>query len=770
MKFRTTIILLIIAAIGAAYIFLYDRKQFRTDEWVQRQQMALPDYKVDQINKIELKREKGSIVLESTDNVRWKILQPLQLRADRAEVKDILSQFEFLRKVGTIKESETENFNLKDYGLDKPQIVVNLWMKKSAILKGTEETTGAESKYTIIVGDRLAAGQNTVYINIEGSKDVIVVAAKFLEKIDKDINELRNKWAFEYDINAVERIRIQSDSKEPIVCSRADQHWWVTQPVSDRGDTARIRDILNELKNIKIAKADFVSDKEEDIAKYGLDKPRLTINIGSIDGEEQSLLLGHSLDDRIYAKRDDESSIFFVHDVLLSDLDLEANDLRDKQLLRFDSIGTYGIEKVELKYPDTTLTMVKTKQYDWMITSPIEILADRDTVREFVEKIKDLQIQLYEDDSGEDFDKYGLGDSCIEVSVFRKIGEGETVKFMIGDSDPDGGLCYVRKDGENAVYSVPAEEFYDVAKAGFIAFRDKLVLEFPKENAQEIIIDRDGKTFVCKKNEEGPVLKWNMTSPVNMEADINSVNQVVWNLSFLMVDKIIALSAEDLGVYGLDSPGLKVSVIYEDSGSVSGDDEVISKKGDLTRPKERVTKTLLVGGKLEPEKEKSSYYAKFADEDMVFQIGWPDVRDYSVELVTKRLFSFDTSEVKSLKVKHSEKELTFLKNSDNKWEMIQPENKLLKGNFPDRIISAMNSLKAVSIVQYSSDDLSKYELDKPLFSVAVGSNDGEDLLLVGGKEDESNYFVMSKATNFVYLIRSKRIDDIIEESVSAEIQ
>ena len=166
MKFRTTIILLIIAAIGAAYIFLYDRKQYRTDEWVQRQQMVLPDYKVGQINKIELKKEKDTIILESADNVRWRMLQPLQLRADKAEVKDILSQFEFLRKVGTLKESETENFNLKDYGLDKPQIVVNLWMKKSAILKGTKEATGAESKYTINIGDRLAAGQNTVYINI----------------------------------------------------------------------------------------------------------------------------------------------------------------------------------------------------------------------------------------------------------------------------------------------------------------------------------------------------------------------------------------------------------------------------------------------------------------------------------------------------------------------------------------------------------------------------------------------------------------------------
>jgi len=535
--------------------------------------------------------------------------------------------------------------------------------------------------------------------------------------------------------------------------------------VSDRGDTSRIRDILSELKNLKIAKADYVSDKEEDIAKHGLDKPRLTISIGTTEGDVQSLLLGHGLDDKVYAKRDDESSIFFVHDVVLGDLDLEANDLRDKLLLRFDSIGTYGIEKVELEYPDATLTMVKTKQYDWMITSPNEILADRDTIRKFIDKIKDLQIQLYEDDSGKNFDKYGLGDSSVKVSVFRKIGEGETVKFMIGDSDPDGGLCYVKKDREDAVYSVPTEEFYDVAKAGYVAFRDKLVLEFPKESAQEIAIDRDGKSFVCKKDDTGHITKWNLTSPVSMEADVDSVNQVVWNLSFLVVGKIIALSAEDLGAYGLDNPGLKVSVTYEKSGSVSGDIE----KGDIARPKERVTKTLLVGGKLEPANEKSNYYAKFADEDIIFQIGWPDVRDYSVELVTKTLFSIDTLEVKSLKIKHPARELSFLKNSDNRWEQ-QPENKLLEGNFADRIIAAINSLKAVSIVQYSGDDLIKYGLDNPLFSVTVGTGDGEDTLLVGREEGETSCFVMSKATNFVYLMNKHRINDIIEESVSTEIK
>jgi hypothetical protein len=766
MKFRTTIILLIIAAIGAGYIFLYDKKQYRTDVAARRQQMALPDYKPGQINKIEMKKGDTNIVLESTDDGNWRMLEPLQLRADRAEVMEILSQFEFMRKVGTIKKNEIANFRLEEYGLEAPSITVNLWLKKGTIVGGT---AGDITKYTVNVGDKLAAGQNTVYITVGEDEDVVVVPAKFLEKVDKEINDLRNKWIFEFDKFDVERVRIESGTNATIVCSKADQLWWMTQPIADRGDTERIKDILRELKNLNVSKEDFVSDREEDIVNYGLDKPSFTISIGTT-GNVQTLHLGHHLDEKIYAKLDGESSIFFVNDIILHDLDLELNDLRDKQLLRFDAIGTYGIEKIELKYPDSILTLQKTKQYDWMIINPKEILADRDVVREFVEKIKELQIQQYVDDSGANYDKYGLADSPIEVSVFRKIGEGETVKFLLGSTDENGGLCYVKRDGEDAVYSVPTEKFYDIAKSGYLEFRDKLVMEFPKEHARKLVIKRDGKTIACERIDETLYKpKWNMTSPVNMGAELDSVNQVVWNLSFLLASKIVTLSSDNPEKYGFDDPLLQVSISYEKPGDGGTNDEVVSEKGDLVKPKEMITKTLLVGNKVEPDKDKTNYYAKVADHGMIFQIGWPDVRDYSIELVSRNLFDISTESVKSINVKHPDKELSLQKNEKNLWEMNLPENKLLSGNFVEKIVSFMKLLMAESIVQYSNNDLTKYGLDDPLFIVTIGTSDGDASLLVG-REEGPGYFVTSTDTNFVYLINKNKIDDIVEASVYSIIK
>jgi len=767
MKFRTTIILLIVAGIGAAYIFLYDKKQYRTDVWMQRQQMVLPDYKPGQIDKIEMKRDGVNIVLESTDNQRWRMVEPLQLRADRAEVEEILAQFEFLRKVGTIKESETANFNLKEYGLETPTLVVSLWLKKGSMVGGT---AGNITKYTVNIGDRLAAGEDTAYITTGDDKDVFVVGVKFLEKVSKEINDLRNKWAFEYDKHSVERVRLEREESEPVVCSKAEQLWWITQPLSDRADTERIKEILDELKNLEIAKEDFVSDSKEDIINYGLDKPVFTISIGTTDNV-QTLLLGHSLDEMIYAKLEGESSIFLVHDMILRNLDLELNDLRDKQLLRFDAIGTYGIEKIDMKSSDTNLVMEKTVQYDWMIKAPKLILADRDTVREFVEKIKDLQIQQYIDDSGANFDKYGLADSPIEVSVFRRIGEGETVKFMIGNADENGGLCYVRRDGEDAVYTVPTENFYDIAKAGYLAFRDKLVMEFPKETAQKIVVNRDGKTLVCETAEDSTMRrpKWNMISPASMEAELDSINQVVWNLSFLLADKIVTLSAENPADYGFDNPLLKASITYEEAGKAAHSDEVISAKDDLVKPKELKTKMLMIGNKVEPEKDKTNYYAKVDGEDMIFQVGWTDVRDYSIELVTRTLFSFDSANAKSIKITHPEKELLFQKNEGHVWQMLKPEIMPLSGNLADRIMSSIKLLMGESIVQYSNEDLAKYGLDNPQFNITVGFDDGEASLLVG-KEAGNDYYVTGSETNFVYLMKKDKIEELIEACVVRVIQ
>jgi len=54
MKLKTTIILLIVAAIGISYVFLYEKKQLPHEEWERLQKKVIPDFESPMIKKIEL--------------------------------------------------------------------------------------------------------------------------------------------------------------------------------------------------------------------------------------------------------------------------------------------------------------------------------------------------------------------------------------------------------------------------------------------------------------------------------------------------------------------------------------------------------------------------------------------------------------------------------------------------------------------------------------------------------------------------------------------
>jgi len=84
-------------------------------------------------------------------------------------------------------------------------------------------------------------------------------------------------------------------------------------------------------------------------------------------------------------------------------------------------------------------------------------------------------------------------------------------------------------------------------------------------------------------------------------------------------------------------------------------------------------------------------------------------------------------------------------------------------------MSSIKLLMGESIVQYSNEDLAKYGLDNPQFNITVGFDDGEASLLVG-KEAGNDYYVTGSETNFVYLMKKDKIEELIEACVVRVIQ
>ena len=768
MKLKTTIILLIVAAIGISYVFLYERKQLPHEEWERLQKKVLPDFKASMIKKIELNNENGKVVLEKTGDNYWHIVEPQKLRSDNSEVNSILSEFEFMNKVGSFKQEGDKPFDLKDYGLDVPKISITMYTDIPA-KPDKIQVMGPKDKYTIFVGQKLAAGDN-VYIKLDTSDEVVVVPGTLLGKVSKNVLDLRSKWVFTFDKEAVDNVQVKT-AEYNIACNRKGNFWRLTEPVNDLADLEKIKDILGKLKNLQIDRTDFITEESSDLVKYGLDVPRFTVTINE-KGVAQSVLFGHSLDNKVYVKRTDEPTIFFLKDTILADLSKKPNDLRDKKVVRFESIGTYGVNKLEIKTPADLIAIEKSLDLDWKLTKPVNIYADQDTVKNFIEKIKTLEIEDFVSDKPADLSMYGLKEPVFEISVTKEE-DKELARFYVGNKLPDGAKCYVKRVGEDPVYTVPTAEFYDKIENPLLSFRDRLVNDFNRDLAKKLVIEKPDRTFVCditkKKDAEGQ-FQWELSKPVQAIADTSAVNQIIWDLSFMKADIYITKAPKDLKTFGLNDPRIKVSVTYEKvplQASEGPDKKKNEEKSDYAmkskEPLEKIveTRTLLIGKKVKGG-DKVSSYCMFSDSDLVFELPWPKIKNFDAELVPTQILNFERTDVKELALNYADRSIS-LKKTNNVWKLKNNEQKEVQGKEVDYFISNLNELKGNYIEQYKATNLTQFSLDKPLLSITIGLESGDAVLYIGKKKDAAGYYVKNKDSDYIYVVGNESITNLMKK-------
>lgn len=771
MKLKTTIILLVVAIIGISYVFLYEKKQLPQEEWKRLQKKVIPDFKSSMIKKIEVNNESGKILLEREENGFWYIVEPQRLRADNSEINSILSEFEFMNKIGSFKQEGDKPFDLKDYGLDVPKTSITMYTDIPA-KRDKIQVTGPKNKYTVLIGQKLAAGDN-VYIKLDTGDEVIVVPGTISNKVvNKNILDLRSKWVFSFDKDAVENLQITTHDHN-IVCNRKGSFWRLDEPVKDLADLEKIKDIIGKLKNLQIERTDFLPEETTDLVKFGLNDPRYTVTIQE-KGVTQSAIFGYTLDNKVYVKRTDEPTIFFLKDTILIDLSKKPNDLRDRKVVRFDSIGTYGINKLEVKRPSDVIAIEKSLDLDWILTKPINIYADQDIVKNFIEKIKTLEIEDFISDKPDDLALYGLKEPIFEISVTKEE-DKELAKFYVGKKLPDGNKCYVKRVGEEPVYTVPTAEFYDKIEGALLTFRDKLVCDFNKDLVKKIVIEKPDRTFVCditdKRGADGQ-FSWRLSKPVQTTADSEAVNQVIWNLSFLKADKYITQAPKDLKAFGLDSPGIKVSITYEkvaEDASADQDKKKNNQPDLATQSKEPPVqktveaRTLLIGKKVK-EGDKVSSYAMFSDNDLVFELSWPKIRDFNAELVPTKVFSFERTDAIGLTLDYPDKSLQLEKiNNVWNWKTKNPEQKDPQGKEVDYFVRNLSELKGNYIEQYKAISLTPFSLDKPQLTITVSLEDGDAVLYIGKRKDAQGYYAKSKDSDYVYVVDNESIARLMKK-------
>lgn len=429
----STLILVVVLAGLGAYIYFVDSKRpapSADGSTTEKEKVFTVD--VDKINELRVTTQGQTTLLKKSQG-GWKLVEPAPIDADPPEAIGVATALTNIDIVRVIDENAT---NLEQFGLANPKIVV-------------EYKADGGASGTLKLGNKNAT-QGEIYALKNSDKRVFLVSSFQETSFNRTPFDLRDKKILKFDRDKADSL-VLVKGPSSLELSRTGTEWKVVKPVASRSDYSAIEGFISRLSSANMSK--MVEENPKDLAKYGLDKPTMTVTIGS--GSAKTVLeVGKTENGDLFARDAARPIVFTVDSTLATDLNKSFDDYRKKELFEFrplylaklravlDSPGgpkTYEFEKVPPAKP--------ADPESWKVTrvGGASHTVDAQAMDDLLNKLVAIRAESF----AEAKTKTGLDKPALVVSVSFDDGKFERVRFgQVGD------YAFGKRDSEDVVASI----------------------------------------------------------------------------------------------------------------------------------------------------------------------------------------------------------------------------------------------------------------------------------------------------------------------------
>jgi hypothetical protein len=425
----------------------------------------------------------------------------------------------------------------------------------------------------------------TTYI-VFGILVLLGVYVYFFETGKKD--ESTTKKVFDVKKEDLKKIEIINNEKnETLVLEKigSTEDWKMIKPKQYELEKNELEGVLNSIVGLSIDKK---FDNVTDLSSYGLDKPSYTINFSIKGNKNFSLLIGSKTvtESFYYVKDASKKEMYTTFSYIVDSLKKGVKDLRKKTIL---DIVLEKVTKLTIKFEKKELVLSK-EQDKWVIL-PYNFTADKSSVEDLINKLKDLKAKDFIEDEPSDLKKYGLDKPKVTVLINEGPDKPQMI-FYIGKKLKDKEEDYAKREDVSVIYSIEHSFATNFDKT-YNDFREKKLFSFKESDIMEVEILKDKKRIFAKKDRLG---KFKIEEPIKKLTEV-PFNNLISEIASVRVDKFVDDSGKRLDKYGLKEPNCIISLY-----GFEGEDKKIKAK-------------LLIGNK-----EKVDYYAKTDNLESVYII------------------------------------------------------------------------------------------------------------------------------------------------------
>ncbi len=477
MRFKGTLILLIVCLALGAFVYFYEIKGGEEREKAEQAEKQLWELEDKDIRQIDFIFPDRQITAERRGEEEWLLTNPRRLEADSDELNRLASSAAKMKRESIV---EPNAENLAKFGLDPSQSSLKL-------------TTSAGEEYTVSFGNNNPTG-NSAYAVLPDQKEVFLVLSSVVNSFNKKLEDLRNRSVLDFRQQDVQSLSLKNPEGDFKLTKDADDRWWIEAKAKIAADSPGIRGILNTLSMAEIE--EFFDENRDDYANLRLDKPFIDVSLTYgpdkaikhlIIGSEKSKIrskTGKRLEQKdsgqtgteadasseIYLAEDQSrEDLFFVDKDLVDKLLQSRLDLRDKALASFQR---WDIDSMSLTNPQGSYAFTKTAG-EWFVGEEKK-KAKWDAVNGILDALEKDATEWI--DTPASLQTYGLDKPVIHVVL--KQGDQVIVDCSLGKSKK-ADTVYARIEGDPSVKVAGPESFSLLDKG------ESDLIESPQEDTPE---------------------------------------------------------------------------------------------------------------------------------------------------------------------------------------------------------------------------------------------------------------------------------------------
>jgi hypothetical protein len=310
-------------------------------------------------------------------NQIWLIAEPVRTRADNAKIDYLLYQLQNAQVRQFLTEGSTIDF--ERYGLQPPDLSVAFAM-------------GPKDQLVIDFGKNTTNDPPWVYARRSDQTNVVLLAKELADQFRQPYIALRDRQLITVPFSEIDSIEVRA-AEHFILVRQTNQLWQVVAPANFPADSELVKNFLNALSTLQIL--DFFKETVTDFSTYGLAAPARQYLLGARRGPTNQVIAQIDLGtnvleqvDKIFARRDQENSVYTVSYGDISRLPAAAFQIRDRQIWNFASSN---VTSLSIQLRGQSRKLIRDAAGEWTLPPVYQGTINSFAVQDVVEELSQLR-------------------------------------------------------------------------------------------------------------------------------------------------------------------------------------------------------------------------------------------------------------------------------------------------------------------------------------------------------------------------------------------